>query len=348
MDGPESMSLKKQGRRGFTLVELLVVIAIIGILVALLLPAVQAAREAARRNQCQNQLKQIGLAALNYESTYGIYPPLERLVDSNDGRGASAFILMLAYLEEQTVYEASEIDLSARFAYTAFDALYAGGSGPRIATYQCPSSQWFEANAFPWMRHYFACGGGAVELGKPGDNRTRNPASKTATGSGHAYNEGHVFTNGIFAGAKEISLSENTDGTSKTFAFGEADYAHRGGALAGLTITQEQRTETGGPIPWWWGGSGDPNLATKFGIMMSSRVSRYTFKPLNDPDAYLFPQTDPGSTEVAFGSSHPGGAMFAFVDGHVSFIQNDIEFSTAIGNPGLYQSLSTRSSGDGL
>ena len=90
-------------RRGFTLVELLVVIAIIGILVAMLLPAVQAAREAARRTQCTNNLKQIGLAILNFESQFGALPA--GAVHKDQGRDAeyTMFLLLLPYLEEGDV-----------------------------------------------------------------------------------------------------------------------------------------------------------------------------------------------------------------------------------------------------
>ena len=102
-------------RSGFTLVELLVVIAIIGILVALLLPAVQAAREAARRGQCVNNLKQHGLALLNYESTNKIFPAGRHgcaAVNNYDNctsnplkeDGASFFVALLPFLEEQSLY----------------------------------------------------------------------------------------------------------------------------------------------------------------------------------------------------------------------------------------------------
>ena len=92
-------------RHGFTLVELLVVIAIIGILVALLLPAIQAAREAARRTQCQNNLKNIALACLNYENSHKVLPPgaINTGLAGPDGNGVGWPVIILQYLEESAI-----------------------------------------------------------------------------------------------------------------------------------------------------------------------------------------------------------------------------------------------------
>jgi len=127
MDGPE--------RRGFTIVELLVVIGIMGILVALLLPAVQAAREAARRMQCYNNLKQIGLGLHNYESTHGAFPPAyARRPEHN------MLTFILPYLEQQPVYD--------RYCWAVNwrDPANQAATRVDIALFVCPST--------PSGRHY--------------------------------------------------------------------------------------------------------------------------------------------------------------------------------------------------
>jgi prepilin-type N-terminal cleavage/methylation domain-containing protein len=97
------MTLRRTRRSGFTLIELLVVIAIIAILIALLLPAVQQAREAARRTQCRNNLKQIGLAMHNYESTHTVFPPA-RLTRGTDTKYVSWGVMILPYADQAPLY----------------------------------------------------------------------------------------------------------------------------------------------------------------------------------------------------------------------------------------------------
>jgi len=117
---------------GFTLIELLVVIAIIGILIALLLPAVQAAREAGRRAQCSNNLKQLGLAALNYESASGCYPP-NLLSIAGPGGTNGAFVRMLPFLEQGTLFNMYN---NSTFA---FDASNISIAGVALGVLWCPS-----------------------------------------------------------------------------------------------------------------------------------------------------------------------------------------------------------------
>jgi prepilin-type N-terminal cleavage/methylation domain-containing protein len=102
--------MRAAGKRAFTLIELLVVIAIIGVLIGLLLPAVQAAREAARRMQCSNNLKQIGLALHNYADTYNNTFPPAYTTDKSGKPGLSWRVLILPYLEEQDLYKQFHLD----------------------------------------------------------------------------------------------------------------------------------------------------------------------------------------------------------------------------------------------
>jgi len=151
-------------RRGFTLVELLVVIAIIGILIALLLPAVQAAREAARRMQCSNNLKQIGLALHNYHTAFRCFPAGATVsvptgCNGSDCRGTAMMVVLLPYLEQSALEQIYHPYYPANLAWLRFlsdnpqNAVYAS-----IPAYMCPSqNKW---SAMTNRKDYFGCAGG--------------------------------------------------------------------------------------------------------------------------------------------------------------------------------------------
>jgi prepilin-type N-terminal cleavage/methylation domain-containing protein/prepilin-type processing-associated H-X9-DG protein len=192
-------------KHGFTLVELLVVITIIGILIALLLPAVQAAREAARRMQCGNNLKQIGLALLSYHNTYEIFPYAAG--GSGTGWGWSACILPC--LEEDGLHRLIDF----RYPYNASDA----STGTRnnqfmkmhLATYQCPSA--------PPNRFINCCSGIA---GTDDSAQTNYSAIATDTDDIYAYPTAEQHTGVMYLNSR-TRIADIKDGTSNTLLVGE-------------------------------------------------------------------------------------------------------------------------------
>jgi len=245
---------------GFTLIELLVVIAIIAVLIGLLLPAVQKVREAANRMSCTNNLKQIALAAANYESAYGMFPP-GIVVSPNSPSGGyvfsppvagpytSVFVFLLPYVEQNAIY--SQIPRSffdpqgtaQAWAYGTPPFDYQLGISPtngtgiapwavnQIKTYLCPSD---DPNLDPvnygWIDGQFIYGGSfwIDYLPYPTAGTwawnpmpiTNYSASAGAIGAG--YSKGWDVYNGIYSFNSKTRMSTITDGSSNTIAFGES------------------------------------------------------------------------------------------------------------------------------
>lgn len=311
---------------GFTLVELLVVIAIIGVLVALLLPAVQSAREAARRMQCTNNLKQIGLASLNYESNQGELPQ-GGVPHPNNKNGLSWHVSVLPYAEFGAISDelARLIDAKTKTVEGR-----RGGSTVqvpdvyedpdfyelrelRIATYQCPS----DTEIFDDI---------------VGDGRFASASYSGVSGSAFARNdqEQYVGSDNSLSGVlnydgplsydSHTELRHVTDGSSNTFLVGERWYTLRA----------------------WMTGSRRESDSTVYMYSCKNLDDRYPINAdLNQTGYYrshvLFgnnPEMPSGGQEIVslndtfFGSFHTGGANFVFVDGSVHFIDESIDLVT--------------------
>ncbi len=296
---------------GFTLVELLVVIAIIGVLVSLLLPAVQSAREAARRSSCLNNLKQVGLAILNYESARGTLPYGTNQNGQRDpaltGRNISAFgfgwsASILPYIESGNAFD--QINIDGELGSTR-DNL---GAGTLITAYVCPSrpdetDHWAEC-----------CSGFNLGPGPTDDIRITSYAGVSDSVDGF-FGTAQPVSNGdgVLFNAHAVALSEITDGTSSTLMVGEV---------------------TGGPgkhpsqgfawISHMWAGWNCQDTAdglNPFGSVPGGR------------DTSLDPFDGDGGgnrhgeyfDESGFSSFHVGGVHFAFADGSVHFLNEDIQ-----------------------
>ncbi|QEG37417.1 Type II secretion system protein G precursor [Bythopirellula goksoeyrii] len=331
------VKLLRRKDQGFTLVELLVVIAIIGVLVALLLPAVQAAREAARRTQCVNNQKQIGLALLNYEGTNGNLPAgrhgcdgaVEPSVsgceqDSSILRSSmSGFVKILPYLEQQAIYDALDLSSQNRIIWPIGASSEEADGYTSWATPQIQQA----LNTRPDM---FVCPSAGSE--PITDSLVyQNAELPPATGD-YVLNMGHrgpswgrdffgvkTDNSGLFFYIREIELREIEDGTSNTFFGGETLDSH---VIDSSNIWSSAVRHLDG--------------------------MRTTDNPVNTPAGPDFvdfvkmhrkrvPPDRPYFAACAFGSRHSRGANFFFADGHVEFISEDI-------SPIPYNAYATRAS----
>lgn len=306
----------KVGRRiGFTLVELLVVIAIIGILVGLLLPAVQAAREAARRMQCSNNLKQLGLSLHNYESTFKTFPPAG--IASNSMSWA---VMILPFIEQGNLFNRFNFTQGGWNAHQRIQVV----QGVVIPALRCPSSpaethfSAFNTTAAANVNestvmtsHYHAV------LGPIGTNTVAGGTAQyrflgTVAAMGNS-NFGPVATQGAFGSARQVNatrfestnntIGSMTDGTSNTLMLGEfnwIDYRIPGGALLWRPFTRGWYADTRGTLMY---------LAKNVNYPINFRVAL----PWND---------------ATFGSLHTGGAQFVRGDGSVHFVSQNIDMAT--------------------
>jgi len=311
----------RPNRRGFTLVELLVVIAIIGLLIALLLPAVQAARESARRTQCTNNLKQIGLGLQNYLGAQKEFPPG---VDGNNtapNTGPNFMFgwaaLTLPYMEQTQVYDQFEKDPTAGppskqglLSMKQTLAVTPPVTKQVITTFLCPSDASSGISGLNDNRRFVA--------GVPSNPWVVAKSNYPGSG-GHAGGDG-LFENMIttvngLPFAKRINVFDILDGTSNTLAAGER--CSLGPKKDPVTLNPSLS------LAAIWIGTTSPQPAAPDNHTGNDALWGFTEYRMQDGDS----QTGTVAPEQGFSSLHPGGANFLLCDGSVRFIRETIAFN---------------------
>lgn len=330
---------------GFTLVELLVVIAIIGVLVALLLPAIQAAREAARRADCTNRMKQIGLASLNYESAKKTLPPhgdqptalsaLARIIPYMENQAIHNLVNQKAHWRDQSNWKALQTPLTQLrcpsqepLEWTDYGNLGGGWTQPTEIMNGCRSHYMGILGARPGpedpnLPGSGGCGTTAYTFPQTTYYQRGCDLDTNPTGS-----SGGAATNGLIMPQTywKIELKKVTDGTSNTMMFGECSFNQ------GLNK------------PWIIGSTsyGNDNAAASWGWIYNARN---IYHPINSKPFTRDPLSsawDPvvNATNPSLGSLHTAGINVLCADGSVRFLSENIDLD------GVYRPLASRESGE--
>jgi prepilin-type N-terminal cleavage/methylation domain-containing protein len=308
---------------GFTLVELLVVIAIIGLLVGLLLSAVQAARESSRRMSCENNLKNVTLASLNFESAHHALPPGSTINKVGGRNGFSWHVNLLSYLESESLraeiqrqidsFRIADPDKQPQNIYDLQNV-----NEVQLPMYTCPSDDEVIDNRNGTNLASASYAGIAGSAANRGD-------SSGYAGDNHGLC-GVVNFDGVLFPGSQTMLKQVQDGLSNTFLAGERWYQLRAWTAGAFWQTSVLPQPPQGPSEGYCM-SGLKNLDATVPINANLEVSGY----------YKGHETDdrPGDTSankktlaynnLPFGSLHPGGANFSCADGSVTFVSEDID-----------------------
>ncbi len=325
-----TLNIRARGSRGFTLIELLVVIAIIAILISLLLPAVQQAREAARRMQCKNNLKQLGLALHNYESTFTVFPP--------GSLGFpyvwSAHAQLLPYVDQANVENLFNYDVPplTAFNFGAFDPAEVAKNDTAAQTnlplMVCPSDRERVPASIYGGISYPACNGSGV-----------NGTSDTDDGS-------NANADGVIFALSGIRFRDVTDGTTNTVVFGEQllgdgensmpddeDYRYRHVELPSGTQTTVVACEPA-TAPAWSGKRGS--------IWVNGHLADTMYNHWYTPNYKDAPDCHNGFHNFALvsaRSAHTGGVQVALLDGSCRFVGESVDLS-------IWRAVATRAGGE--
>lgn len=306
----------KRRRRAFTLIELLVVIAIIAILIALLLPAVQQAREAARRTQCRNHLKQLGLAFHNYHDVHNTLPPHSvagGVSIFQDVSGSWCYLAMLLpFLEQQSLYQqlgVGNTNLIPRTAMSDLNDYTTAVPGSvesllitPLSVLQCPSANGDRVNRFQ-----------------------ANLGTAMYAGNNQIFTTQDVLLN---RGPRATPLSDISDGTSNTLMMGEK-------ALMSAPFLSIGAVWGAGRI-----------CSSRITVVAAQCPMNTPFDGSHDAASMCYIENSPATlaSRMSLSSAHPGGANLLLCDGSVRFVSENIESNPVTGFLGaggnyLYQNL---------